>query len=556
MPNTIKYNTSSESNALSIGNMHIGVGDVEKGPTESTGYWNGMNPPNGGYTIYQHKASGGPSILRPTSDAELIVMTNQIAGTSYTTINECFNYFAGQDGKMVMHNPINYLVTDELVLDLNANIIPSYPRSGTSWKDLSGIGNNGTLVNTPDFNSNGTFTLNSGGTGSERIDITKPSQLGTDQYMTIQILFKLNTLPTAQYANNSPILGGQIGNNYMILAYPEVSSKSHLGVSYDDSRYQSGHKSVFETEAGRWVHFTHVAIPYQPGSYQIGKLMYYINGALDRDEFVSGDSNGWAVPSPFQVAYDSRWSAYSDVDVATIKMYNKQLTAEEISANYFQAPIVTDGLIFAADAGNLVSYENGSTTAYSLTGSFSGSLINGVGYNDDNGGAWVFDGTDEGVKFITELDLSGYSSLTYEGWINGAGVTTLDRWFSGTTGASGFHQPDLAIDSNGRLSYYFGILGTAWQQPSIFISTTEYSHVVFTFTNSGDVEIYVNGSSVYTATHNSGTFQTVSNYMIGNRYDRNGEGFVGDIATVRTYNRALTAGEVQQNYKANINKFN
>jgi len=129
MPNTIKYNTSSESNALSIGNMHMGVGDVGKGPTESTGFYNGVNPPHGGYTIYQHKSSGGPSILCPTSDAELIVITNGIAGTSYTTINECFNYFAGQNDKMVMNNLITPFITNGLRFSIDSRILPSYPHN-------------------------------------------------------------------------------------------------------------------------------------------------------------------------------------------------------------------------------------------------------------------------------------------------------------------------------------------------------------------------------------------------------------------------------------------
>ena len=45
------------------------------------------------------------------------------------------------------------IVTDGLVLCLDAAIGKSYPGSGTSWTDLSGNGNNGTLVNGPTFSS-------------------------------------------------------------------------------------------------------------------------------------------------------------------------------------------------------------------------------------------------------------------------------------------------------------------------------------------------------------------------------------------------------------------
>ena len=48
------------------------------------------------------------------------------------------------------------IVTDGLVISLDAADRNSYPGSGTVWRDMSGRGNNATLVNSPTFNtSNG-----------------------------------------------------------------------------------------------------------------------------------------------------------------------------------------------------------------------------------------------------------------------------------------------------------------------------------------------------------------------------------------------------------------
>jgi hypothetical protein len=44
-------------------------------------------------------------------------------------------------------------VTSGLVLSLDAGNVKSYPGSGATWTDLSQNGNNGTLVNSPTFNS-------------------------------------------------------------------------------------------------------------------------------------------------------------------------------------------------------------------------------------------------------------------------------------------------------------------------------------------------------------------------------------------------------------------
>ena len=52
---------------------------------------------------------------------------------------------------------VNYctqqIVKDGLVLALDAGNTKSYPGSGTSWSDLSGQGNTGTLTNGPTYSS-------------------------------------------------------------------------------------------------------------------------------------------------------------------------------------------------------------------------------------------------------------------------------------------------------------------------------------------------------------------------------------------------------------------
>ncbi len=54
------------------------------------------------------------------------------------------------------------IVTSGLILQLDAANTKSYPGSGTTWTDLSGNGNNGTLTNSPTFSSanGGIFTFN------------------------------------------------------------------------------------------------------------------------------------------------------------------------------------------------------------------------------------------------------------------------------------------------------------------------------------------------------------------------------------------------------------
>ncbi len=131
MPNPIKYNTSTETLSLKKGNFWIGTGDVDKGPTSTTGFYNGITPPSGGYTIYVNKATGGPSIMVANNDASLITITNQIAGTSYTTVTQCLNYFAGQSDKMVINRDYGALRTSDLSLCVDAGFTATINNSST-----------------------------------------------------------------------------------------------------------------------------------------------------------------------------------------------------------------------------------------------------------------------------------------------------------------------------------------------------------------------------------------------------------------------------------------
>jgi hypothetical protein len=154
MPNPVKYSTVTPSGSLRKGNMAIGVNpNVALGPTSVTGFYAGITPPSGGYTIYQNKASQGPSIYVANNDSNLIRFTKEISGTTYANVAQCLNYYASQTDKICVNFNYEGIVTNGLVLNLDAGFDPSYPTTGTTWYDLSGNTNNGTLTNGPVFNS-------------------------------------------------------------------------------------------------------------------------------------------------------------------------------------------------------------------------------------------------------------------------------------------------------------------------------------------------------------------------------------------------------------------
>lgn len=177
--------------------------------------------------------------------------------------------------------------------------------------------------------------------------------------------------------------------------------------------------------------------------------------------------------------------------------------------------------------------------------------------NFDSTGQPDFDGTDDRIVSSTGINLSSYTSLTYEGVVKAVGLASHDRWFSGTAGST-YHNPDLAIGTDGQLGYIFSGSGIgSWNMPSgLTIDGTKFNHLVYTFTNTGVVKIYINGTQQHTATYSNGTFPNGSRFMTGMRFDNNGEGVDGSIPIAKVYSKALTADEVMQNYKAYKNRFN
>lgn len=140
MPNAFKYNVSTETLSLKKGNFYVGTGDVGKGPTSSTGFYTGITPPANGYTIYINKGSGGPSIKVANNDTELINITNQIAGTNYTTKTECMNYYMSQTDKIITNMDYPPIITDGLIMGFDSNYTLGYSQNGSTIYDLSGGG--------------------------------------------------------------------------------------------------------------------------------------------------------------------------------------------------------------------------------------------------------------------------------------------------------------------------------------------------------------------------------------------------------------------------------
>jgi len=225
------------------------------------------------------------------------------------------------------------------------------------------------------------------------------------------------------------------------------------------------------------------------------------------------------------------------------------------------SPIITDGLIFVADAANYESYPGSGTTWTDLAGNNNGTLINGPIFDSENGGSIDFDGSNDHIDFGDFDNTQVSSAITLSIWFNVASYQHL-RFFIGNGGgwsAGGF----CMFMYNNKVR--FELQGTgkkALDIPTSFYG--QWQNMVGTWENGGLMRGYVNGSQVVTT---SGITAISSNgntgYLrMGGKGNNPGApglstGYAnGNIALTQIYNKALSAAEVLQNYNSFKNRFN
>jgi hypothetical protein len=317
MPNAIKYNVSAETLALKKGNFYIGTGDVGKGPTSSTGYYNGITPPSGGYTIY---LNSGPRIYTVSSNPQLTGLTSQIAGQTLPTAAAALDWYNSQTDKMVFNIDYPAIVTSGLTLNLDAGFTPCYPTTGATWYDVSASGANGTLVNSPTFVSGindfyGSFDFNG---FTQYVNLTTTSTFTNSSYTIETWVRNLGISPNNPQTTIS--VGGSGGINIGWSQDPD-SGDINVLASNNQSIISSTDGAVFE-QPWYQVVFTY--------NYSNNTGIMYIDGVQN----ATGAFTPFSGSSPTILLGDSPVTASWDGLIAINRFYNRALSATEVLQNY------------------------------------------------------------------------------------------------------------------------------------------------------------------------------------------------------------------------------
>lgn len=210
------------------------------------------------------------------------------------------------------------IVTNGLILHLDAAQLRSYPGTGTTWTDLSGNGNNGTLTNGPTFNSaNGGSIVFDGVNDIVNCGTTITSTLTNCTFEAIIYHSKPNSKQALiSTFNNNIGYGLEITTGNLVNFFGFTS----FGVA----------KDVQSTSALTINTFNQIV-----GIFKSQNLFeIYINGQFNNSSSTTFNSITRG-SNPLYLGDDpSAQVAYFGGRIFNTKIYNRALTATEVLQNY------------------------------------------------------------------------------------------------------------------------------------------------------------------------------------------------------------------------------
>lgn len=200
-------------------------------------------------------------------------------------------------------NAVVGIVTSGLVLNLDAGNSASYPGSGTTWSDLSGNGNNGTLVNSPTFNSGNSGYLSFDGVNDHVTFSYVQPAYGTSTSFTWNVWI----YPTV---NNTNVVMGNRGTD-LVFTKLTPSRFEYYPTYVGDAMPLNTWQNVCVVKDG--TNFT-----------------YYRNSA----SVATATDSGTKVSKPFYVGGDPTAGEYATARISVVNVYNRALSAAEITQNF------------------------------------------------------------------------------------------------------------------------------------------------------------------------------------------------------------------------------
>jgi hypothetical protein len=445
---------------------------------------------------------------------------------------------AGGSGIVIVRYPGLPAATGGTIAYLNGYTIHTFTTSGTFtpflWNDVSGNSNNGILTNGPNFvpNIQGGY-FNFDGT-DDFVNCGNASSFNILRTVTMELWFKVNGFgsPWTNVFGKMNADGDSSTRCYTAF----INSAGFVHFVTADSSGQEHLDSTNFISTGVWYHWIGVI------NRNTGVLEQYVNGALNATGSVRA-TDIVTNSDPVRVGYAGGYYQRYNGIVSIARIYNRALSQAEITQNFNAArerfgfpPIpVINGLLLYWDASNINSYPGTGTTIYDLSGNgYHGTLYNGVGFNQTNGGVLTFDGVDD-ILYNNSINLSSTNNTVmgaarYSGGTRGRMInSTNNNWLMGH-----WNNSTENYYAEGTIALSAGPNDTNWRIYSALgdVSGDSYS-------------LYVNNS--LSAGPSNGGVAGPNGISVGAQ-GYGGEYSTGQFSFVLVYNRVLTTDEMTQNY--------
>jgi hypothetical protein len=222
------------------------------------------------------------------------------------------------------------VITDGLVLYLDAANPKSYVSGSTAWRDISKGGNNGTLINGPTYSSvNGGSIVFDG--VNDYVNVNDIQNLFTTYNDSITYEVWSYTPTEAQWHDST--IGGSGTNIISRGTYPGYNGLGRLSTDNVVAAYYRGSTSgtasaSFTITRNRWYHLVSIWNGFRAELYVDGILRSTNNTSL------VGNPTTGVISIARQRALGGNNGGWYQGSLNGIKIYNRALTAEEILQNY------------------------------------------------------------------------------------------------------------------------------------------------------------------------------------------------------------------------------
>jgi len=232
------------------------------------------------------------------------------------------------------------IVTDGLVIHLDALNPKSYPGSGTDWVDLTPYNNTGSFLNITPTVTNG-YASFTGEDNASRVFIGNINEINVaTEYVTVDMWARIN---------NPPLFPGDTGAT-MICGFGGGSSYSvQIRTINDTLGFTSGTNDIYGintvTELGlldNWVHYCFVMVNIDnfPSNTLSNQKIYINSQSQSLSQIINttvGTTFSFTSNSSFGFpgrAYTNGGLVLTSMDIALVKIYNRELSQAEVTQNF------------------------------------------------------------------------------------------------------------------------------------------------------------------------------------------------------------------------------